>query len=137
MRNESGAAVSRLAADIDRRGNPVARAKGGAMNTGIDWSTRPEPWAWIGPQFRQECEKLAAGEPLPPREPRTDIERRRVNLGVTRTALGIEAGYNCDHGCNTVSKIERGKRVQPAILARVSAALDRLEAAARQAQAAG
>lgn len=35
--------------------------------TGIDWAAKPEPWRWIGPQFRRDCERIAAGEyPKPP-----------------------------------------------------------------------
>lgn len=97
------------------------------MKTAIDWATRPEPWCWIGPQFRAEIEGIAEG---PKRMPgRADIMRqRRLALGLTATELGIAAGYPRNRAANFVCRCETGSHwVQ-----RVADTLDRLEAESRQ-----
>lgn len=34
--------------------------------TAIDWSQKPEPWCWIGPQFKREVDAICNGTPMPP-----------------------------------------------------------------------
>lgn len=35
------------------------------MKTAIDWSQKPEPWSWIGPQFKREVNAICTGSPMP------------------------------------------------------------------------
>jgi DNA-binding XRE family transcriptional regulator len=70
----------------------------------VDWASKPEPWRWIGPQFRRECEVIARSTPLP-LPPWRQLAERRKRLGLTQIALGRNAGLAPAAICNA----ERGE----------------------------
>lgn len=93
----------------------------------IDWSKRPEPWSWIGPQFRRECEEIAAAKVGP--RPHEALKRRREKLGLTQARVAQIAKMGQSH----VSRAERGE-AGLSIIKHINDALDRYSArkAARQ-----
>lgn len=93
------------------------------MKTVIDWASKPEPWCWIGPQFKREVEAIIEQRlDLPVPTAPTALARRRHALGITQVELGALAGINS----RRVSAIERGEIRGPKHQLLV-AALDRLE----------
>jgi hypothetical protein len=102
-------------------------AKGDETQTVVDWSKKPEPWCWIGPQFRAECEAIVEGRPMPvapKRETEGDrLRQRRHALGFTQDQLGHLAGLHP----KTVYVVESNRAGSDA-LCHVRSALDRAEA---------
>ena len=58
----------------------------------IDWASKPEPWSWIGPQFRRECERIAKEDAVP--LPWRLLAARRKALGLSQRSLAVEAGVS-------------------------------------------
>jgi hypothetical protein len=92
----------------------------------FDWASRPEPWNWIGPQFRAECERIGPRVEIkaPPRW--KEIKRRREALGMSQLDLAREA--KCRQP--VLSNIELNRGGNPSAAAatvRVLSALDRIE----------
>ncbi len=83
-----------------------------ACKTDIDWSRKPAPWCWIGPQVHADCVILAKGGlPHPKPFDRTDrqnsgsiLRERRAALGLNQSIVADEAGYST----SAVSLAERG-----------------------------
>lgn len=50
------------------------------MTHDFDWSAAPPPWAWIGPEWREKCLRLAAEKPPLPQKRRRNRDEygRRV-----------------------------------------------------------
>lgn len=68
----------------------------------VDWSSRPEPWRSIGPEFREECEAIATGAARP--SPALLLKQRREGLGLTQLQLSQIAKMHPQ----TVSRAECG-----------------------------
>ena len=98
-----------------------------SMKTAIDWSTRPEPFCWIGPQFRRECEAIAGK----PKTIAATVKARRAALGLSQAQLAVAAGYRETRQGKPVFAVEEGAIGISA--QRILAALDRLEAERRDA----
>jgi hypothetical protein len=88
----------------------------------IDWSTRPHPWTWIGPQFRRECEAIVGR----PTTVAATVKARRLALGLTQMQLALAAGYPKTSATHAAFNVEEGALGVQA--QRILAALDRLEA---------
>jgi len=97
----------------------------------IDWSSRPEPWRWIGPQFRRDCERITGREPtaMPTRRAAAarSLAERREALGLTQMQFCAVVGL----GICTISKAERDQATSR-VVGLYKAALDRLEAERRE-----
>ena len=44
----------------------------------FDWAAAPQPWCWIGPEFREKCDRIVRAEP-PQRDPK--ITALRADCG--------------------------------------------------------
>src|SRR5690349_18567427 len=101
--------------------------------TDIDWSSKPEPWCWLGPQFRANCKRIANGKPPLPdwRRPSRreteglELRDRRLALGLTQLQLSNKAGYDAPQ----ISEAELG-RGWPTLISTIGQALTMLEQAA-------
>lgn len=81
------------------------------VDTGIDWSAKPAPWCWIGPEFRRECRAIAEGNdpdgPRKKRPGRAELWRQdRQNRGLTQAQLAGRLGVSVA----TVNRIECGAK---------------------------
>lgn len=72
----------------------------------IDWSAKPEPWCWIGEQFRRECEQIADGSDVA-LLPWRALRERRKRLGLTQQQLADIAGLNIQR---QIAHAELGER---------------------------
>ncbi len=102
-------------------GNGDAAALAEAAMTVADWASMPEPWSWIGPQFRRECEQIVAA----PATVAATVKARRLALGLTQSQLDIAAGYS-GAATHAACNVEQGTVGHPA--KRILAALARVEA---------
>lgn len=58
------------------------------MTHDFDWSKAPQPWCWIGPEFRDRIAALVGRDP-PTRDPKTTVsyvERGKKGGEATRRA---------------------------------------------------
>src|SRR5438045_4723026 len=98
------------------------------MKPAIDWSSRPEPWNWIGPAWAAEVRAIAGKPPKVDSDKLPDqngaaLTGRRLKLKLGVQQLAELSGVSWSH----VSHLERGSRTGTReTWANIAAALDRL-----------
>lgn len=67
------------------------------MSAGIDWSAKPMPWCYIGPQLIAEVEAIMADKPLPVVRRTSEggkLRDKRIGLEITRERLSAMSGLS-------------------------------------------
>lgn len=72
-----------------------------SCTTDIDWDAQPEPWRWIGPQFRRECEDIISR--FDGATSRRLVRDRRKSMGLSQDKVAEAVG--CKQ--NNLSLFER------------------------------